>query len=78
MICQNCRCEIGSMLKCPYCGTEYQPAPAYSEPFLSGHENGSRCERGSGRENVWGLMCVILLAGIFVLRLLQFIFLLIQ
>lgn len=91
MKCPNCRCEIGNLTTCPYCGVilyrrpraqtrqppENQAArttqPVRVEPTkpVYGHRSDQRRERHLANCDIWGLLCVILLSGVFILELLQ-------
>ena len=55
MICSNCGNEIGNMEQCPYCGVKMRPEISMQ---LRGIQK-------------WLIMQVVLLAGIFILELLQ-------
>lgn len=94
MRCPNCRCEIGNLMTCPYCGvTVFRSAVPRTEPCpptnadwhkrttptnkqlpptVSWGAREKRLERHMENLDLWGLLCVILLVGIFVLELLQF------
>lgn len=88
MRCPNCRCEIGNLKSCPYCGMVLYSAPptnqAYTRPASrrpattpAARPSVSNLERRKERHlanlDTWGLLCVVLLGGIFVLQLLQFV-----
>lgn len=89
MKCPNCRCEIGNLMTCPYCGAilyrradTTQPSgivsprttqpvkPATTRP-ISSERYEQRRERHLTNLDTAGLLCVVLLSGIFVLELLQ-------
>lgn len=89
MKCPNCRCEIGNLMTCPYCGAilyrrtdTTQPAgsthprttqpvrPAVTRP-VSSDRSEQRKERHLANLDTAGLLCVVLLSGIFILELLQ-------
>lgn len=104
MTCPNCRCEIGNLAVCPYCGARQRsarttpvtkpapprtaapmqtraPAPAknmQTRPVYRSEQSGSRANRHMSNIDTWSLMCVILLAGIFVMELLQLVLLVLQ
>lgn len=81
MRCPNCRCEIGTLEVCPYCGVRLRnptrPVPRQEpRPTPSVY----RAERSNARTNrhisnidTWSLLTVVLLGGIFVVELLQLI-----
>lgn len=99
MICPNCRCEIGNLTVCPYCGARQRSArttpvtrpvpptaaaptqtraPAknvQTRPVYRSEQSGGRANRHMSNIDTWSLMCVILLAGIFVMELLQLVLL---
>lgn len=96
MICPNCRCEIGNLAVCPYCGMRQRNAGTtpirpqgttqvrnrQAVPMQTKNSDMKsvyRSEQGNNRHmsniDTWSLMCVILLAGIFVMELLQLILL---
>lgn len=94
MRCPNCRCEIGNLTTCPYCGVRvFRSSVSRTEPcpptntdwhkrtpsanrqttsMTSWITSDKRLERHMENLDLWGLLCVILLVGIFVLELLQF------
>lgn len=83
MICPNCKCEIGNLSVCPYCrlqvqGTKTIPIPnrrisKQNQVFAQDIYQQNNSLRHLHNTDVWGLMSVILLGGIFVLELLQLI-----
>lgn len=101
MTCPNCRCEIGNLTVCPYCGARQRsvrttpvtrpnqpgtvtpvqtrtPAPTknvQTRPVYRSEQSGGRANRHMSNIDTWSLMCVILLAGIFVMELLQLVLL---
>lgn len=85
MRCPKCRCEIGTLEVCPYCGSRvYNPTrtvPVREPQQMSVY----RTDRSSQHTNrhisnidAWSLLCAILLGGIFVMELLQLIVLAIR
>lgn len=88
MRCPNCRCEIGNLKTCPYCGNVMYATPPtnkvgytqmvdrrpVSSPTRSAISNlERRKERHLANLDTWGLLSVVLLGGIFVLQLLEFV-----
>lgn len=91
MKCPNCRCEIGNLTTCPYCGAilyrrpRAQPRqqtemdngrttqPVHVTPTRPVHVKRSdqRKDRHLANCDTWGLLCVILISGVFILELLQ-------
>ena len=82
MRCPNCRCEIGNLTTCPYCGvmlyrrtaptaTSRRPPTAVPTERITPEPRDRRRERHLANLDMWGLLCTIFLGGIFVLELLQ-------
>lgn len=79
MICSNCGNEIGNMEQCPYCGVKMRPESSYSGeektvPVYWNPENSAESTEISMQLRgiqKWLIMQVVLLAGIFILELLQ-------
>ncbi|HJA25951.1 MAG TPA: hypothetical protein H9795_07810 [Candidatus Fournierella merdigallinarum] len=87
MKCANCRCEIGNLTTCPYCGKmnyqrPAQPQPARIDHGYSGAAPTSRTlyhapkRRHTGEQHcrstaMWTFLNTVLLIGIFLLNLLQ-------
>ncbi len=79
MVCSHCGNEIGNSRICPYCGTDSIPSGqlyfmqdsrtvpvSYQEPVKS-----RKADKHLQNIEMYGLMSVILLAGIFIVELLQ-------
>lgn len=78
MLCQNCRNEIGNQDICPYCGADSRTVPIYSDKTKQTQEKDPGLTRQDRRHlanlDTWGLLCVVLLAAIFLLELLRLIY----
>lgn len=91
MKCPNCRCEIGNLTTCPYCGvtlyrrpqtaatdpvrvppTRQVPPPrAAQAPYSRPVQNASRKNAETSGLELYALVGVVLLCGIFILEALQ-------
>lgn len=91
MKCPNCRCEIGNLTTCPYCGVTLYRRPRSTStapvrvpptrqvqsrqvpPSYNGQRSQSTPRRSDDLSNLelYGLLSVVLLCGIFVLEVLQ-------
>ena len=84
MKCPNCRCEIGNLTTCPYCGVVLyrrpsagrapQAPPRVGQPSPrtpARSRSDQRRDRHLANLASWGILTVVLLSGIFVLELLQ-------
>lgn len=82
MICSNCGNEIGNMEQCPYCGMmtrgdTYRVSGQTTIPvqWKTGNDGGNPEDTRHLRNlDRWSLIQIILIAGIFILELLQLIF----
>lgn len=81
MICVNCGNEIGNMEQCPYCGIQMRP-----DTIRAGGQTTVPVQWKTGQDTVnmedsrhlrnmdrWSLIQIILIAGIFIIELLQLI-----
>lgn len=89
MKCPNCRCEIGNLTTCPYCGavlyrrgavppttgvrTQAVTSPVETRTMEAPPRlrQDTRRDRHLNNLDTWGLLCAILLGGIFALEFLQ-------
>lgn len=82
MRCPKCRCEIGTLTVCPYCGTlvnnptrPIQPAAPQRPSVYRSDRSSQHTNRHISNIDAWSLACAVLLGGIFVMELLQVIIL---
>lgn len=78
MLCQNCRNEIGNQDICPYCGADSRTVPVIYDKSKQVQDTDFGFTRQDRRHlanlDTWGLLCVVLLAAIFLLELLKLIY----
>ncbi|MCD8069695.1 MAG: hypothetical protein LUE87_12600 [Lachnospiraceae bacterium] len=78
MVCPNCHSEVGTLRECPYCGQKMPRAQGTDDSTYDFEatiplEDAEKQSRHMGHMDVWGLMTVILLGGIFLMEFLQLI-----
>lgn len=90
MICPNCKCEIGNLSVCPYCGVQVQlpggtktipitmQQPRQQQVYVPDLYQQGKQNRHFRNIDTWGLMTVILLAGMFVMQLLEIVLLILK